>query len=233
MNPYAPPGSLRSNIDAFAARYRVDTSKTTLSEFRNLSGKPVRGTLFWIAMQAGLAKFNKQVIDGPRRFADDQCSLDDLRDPVRSRLLTIADSAEKLGFHSRSYSVSNSTGVAVHGGAIRMLHASGHSFLQILASCSGAFIQGHQNIMSASMGQVTVYASSNGPPSFNTPAHVITQRRVGVSLEELLDVHTQLIAGIENPMDLRSFADVGAVIDHLSHLFYADKIARQIFVPEP
>ena len=100
LNPYAPPNSLRGDIESFAARYRVDVSKTTLAEFRNLSGKPIIGTLVWMAMQAGLVRLDKQIVDGPRSFADEECTLDELRDPVRSHLLTVADSAEQLGFHT-------------------------------------------------------------------------------------------------------------------------------------
>lgn len=183
-------------------------------------------------MQTGAIRLNKQIIDGPRPFAEDQCSLDDLRGPVRSHLLTIADAGEELGFHSRSYSVSNSRGVDVHGGAIRMLHDSGNSFLQILASASGTVIQGYEIIVSATTTPVTVFASTNGRPNYRPPSGVMTHRRIGASLKEILDLHTTSIAGIENLMRFGSFADVGTVMDHLSNLFYTDKIERGIFMPE-
>lgn len=77
------------------------------------------------------------------------------------------------------------------------------------------------------------FASTNGPPNFNPPACVTTQRRVGVSLQGLLDLHRQSIAGVENLISFQSFAEVGAVIDHLSHVYFADKIERGIFVPVP
>lgn len=233
VNPYAPPNALHSDIESFARRYRVDASRTTLREFQNLSGKPILGTLVWIAMRIGLTRFDSQIIDGPRPFAEDQCKIDDLREPVRSHLLAIADSAEKLGFHSHSYSVSKSTGVDVHGGAIRMLHDSGQSFLQILASSSTAMLQGYEIIVSATSTPVTIYATTNGPPNYNAPAGVIPQRHVGRPLKELLDSHNRSVGGMQNLMCFESFAEVGSVMDHLSGLYFTDKIARGIFVQQP
>ena len=233
LNPYAPPQTVSTDLRSFASRYRVDTSKTTIREFQNLSGRPIVGAFVWLAARAGLARLNGQIIDGPKAFAEDQCELDDLRDPVRSHLQSICDSAGTLGFHSPVYSVSDSTGVEVHGGAIRMLRDSGRSFLQILASSSEALMQGYEIVVSATSPPVSVFSTTNGPPNYNLPVGVTTHRHVGRTLHELLDSHKRLTDQIDNLMVLQSFADVGAVMDHLSWLFYTDKIARGIFVEEP
>lgn len=66
VNPDAPPDSSMLKIDQFARRYRVDNSKTTLQEFRNLSGSPILGTAYWVGLKLGLIKPNSQILDGPR-----------------------------------------------------------------------------------------------------------------------------------------------------------------------
>jgi len=231
-NPYAPPGSFRGNIGAFARHYRIDMSQTTLREFQNLSGRPIRGTLFWVAMQLGLKQLDKQIIDGPKPFADDQCTLESLQDPVRTHLLRIAEQAEKGGFHARSYAASNSTGIVVHGGAIRMLHRSRTSFLQILASSDGSMLHGYENVISATSDTTTAFASTSGPPNYDPVKEVKTQRFVGAPLDELLDLHSEFISNVKNLVTFDSFDDVGVVMDHLSHLFFADKVERGVFIPE-
>jgi hypothetical protein len=145
--------------------------------------------------------------------------------------LSKGDAAEKLGFYARSYSVSNSTGVEAHGGAVRMLHNSENSFLQIIASSSGAVIQSYEIVVSAtSSNPMNVHATTNGPPNYNPPARLTTYRNIGQPLRELLDSHNKSVAKIEHLMRIPTFAEVGTVMDYLSVLFYADKIARGIFV---
>jgi hypothetical protein len=234
LNPYAPPNAPNNELESFARRYRVNASKTTMREFQNLSGRPVFGTLVWLAMRIGLMRLDRQIMEGPRPFAEDQCSLDALRDPVRSHLLAKCDSAEKLGFHTRSYSVSNSTGVEAHGGAVRMLHHSERSFLQILASSSGSAFQGYEIVVSAtSSDPMNVYATTNGPPNYNPPARLTTHRYIANPLQVLIDSHNKSIAEIGNLMCIPTLAEVGTVMDYLSVLFYADKVARGIFVQVP
>ncbi len=128
LNPYANPRLANTDSNSFHRRYRVRPSRATLREFRDMSGKPLVGTLVWLAMRIGLLRIEKQVIDGPHPFAQDLCDLDAIQEPVRSYLLTKCETAEKLGFHTRAYSVRNSTGIEVHGGAVRMLHHSDRAF---------------------------------------------------------------------------------------------------------
>ena len=233
LNPYAPPQTLSTDLRSFASRYRVDTSKTTIREFQNLSGRPIVGALVWLAARAGLTQLNGQIIDGPKPFAEDQCEPEDLHDPVRGHLLSICDSAVALGFHSPVYSVSTLAGVEVHGGAIRMLHHTGRSFLQILASASGELMQGYEIIVSATATPASVFSTTNGPPNYNLPDGVKSHRHLGRTLDELFYSHSELTDQIDNLMMFQSFADVGAVMDHLSTLYYNDKVARGIFVEEP
>lgn len=191
---------------------------------------PLMGTFFWLAMRCGLFRFNQMVIDGPKPFAEDQCDLEELRDPVRSSLLAAMESAEKLGFHSPTYSVSNATGIETHGGAIRMLHDSGQCYLQIIGATSAGFYRGVEAISSATSSPLEILTTTNGPPSYNVPVGMTMQRLVGTPLATLLEKHQQLFGERENLMRFESMADVGAVIDHSSILFHADKVERGIFV---
>jgi hypothetical protein len=56
MNFDNPPDSFRGDLGSFAPRYRVDNSKTTLKEFLNLSGRPILGIAFWLAMRIGATR---------------------------------------------------------------------------------------------------------------------------------------------------------------------------------
>jgi len=94
-------------------------------------------------------------------------------------------------------------------------------------------MQGYEIVVSATSAPVSVFSTTNGPPNYNLPVGVTTHRHVGRTLRELLGSHKRLTDQIDNLMVLQSFADVGAVMDHLSSLFYTDKIARGIFVEEP
>jgi len=232
MPDSGPPDSLRKLDSSFARRYRVDVARTTLREFRNLSGRPIVGVFAWCALRVGLMRMNWQVLDGPRPFAEDQCDLEDLQDPVRTHVLAIAETAGTLGFHSPVYSMANSTGVDVHGGTIRMLHESHRWFLQIIASSSGTLLRGYEILVSAIAAPPKVFATTNGPPNYNSPPGVRATRCRGAGLEELVARHAQSLTSIDGLMRFRSFEDVGQVVDHLSCEFYADKIARRIFVPE-
>ena len=232
LNPYAPSNPQHKDLNSFSRRYRVNAKMTTLREFQNLSGKPALGTVVWLALQVGLLRIDRQIMDGPRPFEQDQCDLDAIREPVRSHLLAKCETAEKLGFHTRAYSVSNSTGVEVHGAAVRMLHSSERYFLQILASSAGAIMQGNEIILSATVSTpMEVLVTTNGPPSYNTPPGLTTCRKLGIPLPELLDFHKASIAEIDNLMPISTLTNIGTVMDHLSVQFFADKVARGIFVP--
>lgn len=232
MRDSGPRGSLRKLDSSFARRYRVNVARTTLAEFRNLSQRPIVGTFVWYALRVGLMRMDSQVLDGPRPFAEDQCDLEELQDPVRSHVLAVAETAATLGFHSSISSLANSTGVDVHGGTIRMLHESGQLFLQIVASSSGTLLRGHEILVSATGVPLKVYATTNGPPNYKAPPGIRVVRHHGAGLAELVDRHVQSLAGIDGLMGFRTFEDVGQVVDHLSCEFYTDKIARGIFIPE-
>ena len=215
----------------FASQYRVDTSRTTLREFQNLSGRPIVGSLVWMAMKAGMLKLSSQVLDGPKPFQTNEATLDSVLEPVRGRLLALSEQAMQLGFHSHSCSVSNSAGVVAHGGSLRMLHESGQFFLQIIASCSGEVMNGYESIVSATTNPVAVFSSTNGPPHYNSPPGVTVKRHVGASLGELVDAHRAMVADLAELVPLQTYDEVGRVLDHLSFLFFSDKVARGIFVP--
>jgi hypothetical protein len=232
LNPYKPPSVFQSDIHAFAKKYRVMSSKTTLREFQNISGRPILGTFCWLAMQVGLLNLNRQIIDGPRPFAGDQCAADELREPTKSHLLAIEKTAKTLGFHSPCYSVSNSTGLVVHGGEIRMLHESSRMFLQIIASSSGAVMKGHQLLVSATLAPTMVFVSSNGPPNYNVLPDMRIQSKTGATLPSLVELHHQLLCSATTELArIDSIEMVGTVMDYLAKQFFTDKIKRGIFVP--
>lgn len=234
LNPYAPPGSIGLDTASFAKRYRVDASRITLREFCNLSGKPILGTAFWLLMKMGAFKFNRQIIDGPRPFTDEQCSIDELKEPVRECVLSIQDASLALGFHSPQYSVVNSSGIETHGAAIRMLHESSQMFLQIIASSSGSVMQSYQLLVSATKETQTVIVSSNGPPSFNPTVGTRVVRKTGVSLPTLLDFHRQTLKQLTVDLVRIDSLDVlGRLMDYQATQFFADKIKRGIYVPVP
>ncbi|WP_145207623.1 hypothetical protein [Planctomycetes bacterium TBK1r] len=114
-----------------------------------------------------------------------------------------------------------------------MLHDTGRSFLQILASASGTLMQGYEIIVSAKSTPASVFSTTNGPPNYNLSDGVTARRHLGATLNELLDYHNEMTDQINDLMMFRSFVDAGAVMDHLSTLYYRDKIARGIFVEEP
>lgn len=231
-NPYPLPNNFGSKVNSFAPRYRVDNSRTTLKEFRNLSGRPIIGTIFWFLMKTGLVKLNHPVLDGPRPFRDDQCTIEDLHDPVRGHLLAVQDIALASGFFSPRYSVTNPAGF--HGGAIRMLHVNCQMFLQILASSCGPFIEGHQLLISAAADSNDIFVSSNGRPSYNVLANMRTQRIAGAPFLKLFDSHEKMLEGLSNQiLRFDSFDAVGTVMDYLATRFFEDKINRGIYLPEP
>jgi hypothetical protein len=230
--PNTPSKIYSCNIGAFARRYRVDNSRATLTEVRNLSGKPFLGTIFWLVLQTGLLKLNRMVVDGPRPFLDDQCNIDDLRNPVRDHLLSIQATAMTCGFHSPRYSVKNSIGV--HGGSIRMLHDTPRMFLQILASSCGPALQGYQILVSAAANSSNVFVSSNGRPNYNLLPGMRIQRLVGVPLATLVSSHEGMLADLsEGLLRFDSFDAVGTVMDYLATRFFEDKINRGIYIAEP
>jgi hypothetical protein len=230
-NPYAPTVMFSCKFDSFARSYCVDNSRATLEEFRNLSGKPLLGTIFWLLMRSGLVKPARLVVDGPRPFRDSQCTIDELKDPVRGQLLALQDAAKRCGFHSLRYSVANSSGI--HGGAIRMLHDDSRMFLQILASSCGPTIQGYQLLISAAANSNCIFVSSNGRPNYNASPNIRTHRIVGAPLCTLVEHHDKMLDSVsEDLLLLGSFDVVGTVMDYLSTQFFEDKINRGIYIAE-
>ena len=231
MNPFQPSNS--TDLGRFAQKYRVDQSKTTMREFRDLSGSRLLGPLYWLALQTGLVKMNAQVVDGPRPFAEDRCEPNEILEPVYSHFMKMIEDAKKLGFHSEYFSACKTNRPVVNGGTVRMLHQSKNSFLQIIASSTGEIFASYEIVVSASKTKPIAYASTNGAPNYNPVDSLKTFRHVDMPLDQLVETHAQSMDEIDDEfLTFESFDNVGLVLDHVANLYYQDKIDRKILVAE-
>ncbi len=151
---------------------------------------------------------------------------------MRAHVLAIQESALALGFHTPTYSVQNTTGVESHGAAIRMLHESSRMFLQIIAASSGSMMQSYQLLVSSTVDLKEIIVSSNGRPSYKSPAGVRTQYKTGISLPALVEFQEQSLSRMKGDLaSIDSFEVVGRVMDFISAQFFTDKIKRGIYLP--
>ena len=232
-NPYSPT-PFRRDFASFAGKYRSDNSKTSLLEFCRLSRSWFIGPLYWISLRLGIIKFQEHILDGPQPLKDDECPFEEIHESVRPYLEETQRTAERLGFHSPRPSKHDTQGVEVRGGVVRMLHESSKMFLQIIASsaANGSFFEGAVIISSAtSDSPPTVLSTTDFRKSFRLPKQVIVRRRRRASLEYLYNKHLQWLDSMDDEVvSFRNYNDVATILDHLTIVFFVDKVERGIFV---
>ncbi len=220
------------DLASFSPKYQVRVSATSLGEFCNLTGRWVLGTAFWIAMKARILNLDRQILDGPIRFHIDNVEASDLPAVIGGPLMEAERNAHQLGFHSSIYSCSQSEGVIATTGTLRMLHRDENSFLQYIASNANGEHRYFYSLVSVTVRPLVIWTTTNLTPGYR-PASGLREQTVRTDkLRLLVEKHRDFVDQANgNAVPIRSFVEVGQVIDLSTCAFFQDKIQRGIFVP--
>jgi hypothetical protein len=190
----------------------------------------IRGTFEWTLWKLKL-NWSAPPVVSVQPPSESRCEASDVPAELRQWLFEWRDEAVALGFHGERYSLATTLeGVAVTT-ELRMVHRSGHCYLEICLFLSGKFYTSKLNLVSATMaGQIL--ASSNGKLDVKRPPTTTCRYFSGAPLAGLYEHHEAWLAKLSEPLQaFSSLADVEATMDHMAARFIDFQVARGYWIP--
>ena len=228
-NPYQSP-AIPSESDRPGKKYQVNFAALSLFEYQRLAGDVFRGTFDWSLWKLKL-NWSAPPVVSVQPPSESRCEASDVPAELRQWLFEWRDDAIALGFHSERYSLATTLEEVAVATELRMVHRSGHCYLEICLFLSGKAYTSKLNVVSATVaGQIL--ASSNGKLDVKRPPTTTCRYFSGLPLAALHERHEARLATLSEPLQaFATLADVEATMDQMAARFIDFQVARGYWIP--